>query len=52
MRSLEALEDIINSNSADGGKYSNYIQLYTKKRRRKSEIVNASSNNKGLIIHL
>ena len=59
IRSLEAVEDIINSNSADGGKYPNFIQLYTrgkkkekKGRRRKRETVNTSSNNKCLIIYL
>ena len=43
---FRAVEDIINKNSADGGKHPNYIQLLQKKRQR--EIV--SSNNKCLII--
>ena len=51
--SLEAVEYIINSNSANGGKYSNYVQLCTKKtKRRKREIANTSSNNKCPIIDL
>ena len=34
IRSLEAVEDI-NSNSVDYGKYPNYIQLYTKNKKKK-----------------
>ena len=49
----EAVENIINSNSADGGKYPNYIQLYTYiQKKRKREISNTSSNNKCLIVYL
>ena len=36
-KSLEAAEDIINSNSADGGKYPNYMQIYTEKRNKKKK---------------
>ena len=39
-------EDIINSSSTDGGGYANYKQLYTQEKRRKREILNASSSNK------
>lgn len=36
-KSLEAAEDIINSNSADSGKYPNYMQIYTEKRNKKKK---------------
>ena len=54
IRSLEAVEDTINSNFAYKGKYFNYIQLYTKKKKKKikREIVHISSNNKYLMIYL
>ena len=35
--SLEAVEDIINNNSADGGKYPSYIQLYAGKNKLKKK---------------
>ena len=35
--SLEAVEDIINNNSADGGKYPSYIQLYARKNKLKKK---------------
>ena len=37
IRSLEAVEDIINSNSADGGKYPNFIQLHTREKKKEEE---------------
>ena len=50
-KKFKTVEDIINSNSANGGKYPNYMQLYTYKKRKR-EISNTSSNNKATLTNM